>query len=166
MPPCSCVPTPPSRQLSGFLPLLGLLTDLYGGDTAPAPVPDCQRPDAAVQMAAVSIWTHLQKKAQSDHVELPVRLPATLQPRHDLLRQLANMGRPTSLERDFRLALVCNAFSTHPEQMQRHLNVLTEAIQVRHAGGGGGLLKLRESAGVRCGTRNTELAGEVHDKSR
>ncbi|XP_037090079.1 mediator of RNA polymerase II transcription subunit 23-like isoform X3 [Pollicipes pollicipes] len=117
------------NALAGFLPLLGLLTYLYGADSTPIPVPDCSRPDAAVQMAAVSIWTHLQKKAQADHVELPVRLPAALQPRHELLHQLVNMGRPASLERDFRLALVCNAFSTHADQMQRHLNVLTEAIQ-------------------------------------
>ncbi|XP_043213331.1 mediator of RNA polymerase II transcription subunit 23-like isoform X1 [Amphibalanus amphitrite] len=109
------------NALSGFLPLLGLLKDLYAADAGAAPVPDWKRADAAIQMAAVSIWTHLQKKAQAEKVELPMRaLPTALQPRLELLHQLAAMGRPTALERDFRLALVCNV-----ENMQ---NVLTEAI--------------------------------------
>ncbi|OXA58541.1 Mediator of RNA polymerase II transcription subunit 23 [Folsomia candida] len=117
------------NPLSDFLPVLRLYDVLYP-EKDPLPVPDMTKPVATAQLSATCIWIHILKKAQGENQTLPRPLPSTLKTQYDYLQSLV---QPSSSQiplqvNDYRVALLCNAYSTNQEHFSRPMAALVEAI--------------------------------------
>ncbi|OXA45173.1 Mediator of RNA polymerase II transcription subunit 23 [Folsomia candida] len=119
------------NPLSDFLPVLRLYDVLYP-EKEPLPVPDMTKPVATAQMSATCIWIHILKKAQGENQTLPRPLPSTLKNQYDYLQ---SMVQPSSSQiplqvndHCYRVALLCNAYSTNQEHFSRPMAALVEAI--------------------------------------
>ncbi|XP_014240192.1 mediator of RNA polymerase II transcription subunit 23 [Cimex lectularius] len=119
------------NSLSSFLPVLKLFDLLYP-EKEPLPVPDYTKPICIHQLSIVCIWIHLLKKAQSDHVNIPRPVPNSLKLQHEFLQHLVanNMGS------DYKIAILCNAYSTNSDYFNRPMAALVETIIGNQKGGG------------------------------
>jgi mediator of RNA polymerase II transcription subunit 23 len=69
-------------QLSTFLPVLRLYDLLYPEKDS-LPVPDYNKAICTHQMAVTSIWIHLLKKAQLEHINVQRPIPNALKVHHE-----------------------------------------------------------------------------------
>lgn len=81
-------------------------------------------------MAMTCIWIHLLKKAQSENANLQWPVPHKLKVHHEFLQHLV-MPSNTQLcmGSDYRIALLCNAYSTNQEYFSRPMAALVDTIQ-------------------------------------
>ncbi|XP_065161273.1 mediator of RNA polymerase II transcription subunit 23 [Atheta coriaria] len=113
------------NPLSNFLPVLRLYQLLFPDDEPPLPVPDFNQPQCTRQMAMTCIWIHLTKKASSEgHPAWAI--PPRLRAHHDFLQHLAP---PLAMGPDYRIALLCNAYSTNQDYFSKPMAALVETIQ-------------------------------------
>lgn len=116
------------NPLSDFLPVMKLYDLLYP-ERDVLPIPDVTRPTCTHQMAATCIWVHLMRKAQSEQVFLQRALPQALHGHLEFLQQcLMNNSMPMTMTSDFKIALLCNAYSTNQEYFPRPMGILVETI--------------------------------------
>ncbi|KAK6627240.1 Mediator of RNA polymerase II transcription subunit 23 [Polyplax serrata] len=116
-------------KLSNFLPVLKLYDLLYP-EKEPLPVPDVNKAVCTHQMAMTCIWIHLLKKAQADHLNIQRPIPLTLKIHHEFLQHLVQPNNSLGLcmGADYRIALLCNAYSTNQEYFTRPMAALVETI--------------------------------------
>ncbi|KAJ4431363.1 Mediator of RNA polymerase II transcription subunit 23 [Periplaneta americana] len=116
------------NPLNNFLPVLKLYDLLYP-EKEPLAVPDFNKALCTHQMAMTCIWIHLLKKAQLDHMNIHRPIPHTLKVHHEFLQHLV-MPNNTGLcmGSDYRIALLCNAYSTNQEYFSRPMAALVETI--------------------------------------
>jgi mediator of RNA polymerase II transcription subunit 23 len=98
------------------------LFDVLYPEKEPLPVPDMAKSIATAQLSAACIWIHILKKAQGENVTLSRPLPAILKKQYDYLQNLAHptSSQPNLNMSDFRIALLCNAYSTNQEHFSRY----------------------------------------------
>ncbi|CAG0886018.1 unnamed protein product [Darwinula stevensoni] len=117
-----------TNPLSDFLPVLKLYDLLYP-EREPLPVPDVNDPLSCHQMAPVCIWIHLMKKAQLEGVSVHRPLPIALKTHHEYLQHFVlNNSPPLTVGTDYRVALLCNAFSTNQEYFPRPMGALVDSL--------------------------------------
>lgn len=115
------------NPLSNFLPVLRLYELLFPENEPPLPVPDFNQPQCTRQMAMICIWIHLTQKAESA-ITLPI--PAKLRPHYDFLQHLIPPNNAAlSMGNDFRVVLLCNAYSTNKDYFTKPMAALVETIQ-------------------------------------
>uniref|UniRef100_A0A7G3ABS6 Mediator of RNA polymerase II transcription subunit 23 n=1 Tax=Lutzomyia longipalpis TaxID=7200 RepID=A0A7G3ABS6_LUTLO len=117
------------NPLSNFLPVLKLYDILYP-EREPLPVPDFNKPYCTRQMAPTCIWIHLLKKAQSDQINIHRQIPNALKNHHEFLQELVLPSNTSvlSMGSDFRIALLCNAYSTNQDYFSRPMAALVDTI--------------------------------------
>lgn len=117
------------NPLANFSPVLRLYDILYT-EREPLPVPDLNKSSCTYQMAATCIWIHLMKKAQSEHINFHRPLPRALTNHYDFLHRLGmpNTTNALTMGNDFRIALLCNAYSTNQEYFSRPMAALMDTI--------------------------------------
>ncbi|XP_065086456.1 mediator of RNA polymerase II transcription subunit 23 [Ochlerotatus camptorhynchus] len=117
------------NSITNFLPILKLYDILYP-EKEPLPVPDYNNPLCTHQMAPTCIWIHLLKRAQSEHYNINRPIPTALKLHHEFLQHLVMPNNNTTLcmGSDYRLALLCNAYSTNPDYFSRPMAALIETI--------------------------------------
>ncbi|XP_050360927.1 mediator of RNA polymerase II transcription subunit 23 isoform X2 [Nymphalis io] len=114
------------NPLSNFLPIIKLHELLYP-EKEPLPVPDCTRAHCTHQMAVVCIWMHLLKKAESEHKTMT--MPQNLKVQYEFLQHLMTSNNtPTLMGSDYRIALLCNAYSTNQEYYSRPMGIIIETL--------------------------------------
>ncbi|XP_055535725.1 mediator of RNA polymerase II transcription subunit 23 [Wyeomyia smithii] len=137
------------NSISNFLPILKLYDILYP-EKEPLPVPDYNRPYCTHQMAPTCIWIHLLKRAQSEHYNINRPIPTALKLHHEFLQHLVmpNNNATLCMGSDYRIALLCNAYSTNQELFSRPMAALIETIlgNPKNQSGAGGT-----SAGTSAG---------------
>ncbi|MGH0134284.1 UNVERIFIED_CONTAM: hypothetical protein FKN15_009540 [Acipenser sinensis] len=90
------------------------------------PVPDINKPQSTHAFAMTCIWIHLNRKAQNDNSKLQIPIPHSLKLHHEFLQQSL---RNKSLQMtDYKIALLCNAYSTNSECFTLPMGVLVETI--------------------------------------
>ncbi|GJQ71180.1 putative mediator of RNA polymerase II transcription subunit [Trypoxylus dichotomus] len=119
------------NPLSNFLPVLKLYELLFPEDEPPLPVPDVSQPQCTRQMAMTCIWIHLTKKAQLEQANLPAwSVPAKLRAHHEFLQLLVPPGNASlAMGQDYRIALLCNAYSTNQDYFSKPMAALVETVQ-------------------------------------
>ncbi|KAL3868089.1 hypothetical protein ACJMK2_040926 [Sinanodonta woodiana] len=120
------------NPLTDFLPVLKLYDLLYP-DSAPLQPPDISKAQSTHAMASTCIWIHLNKKAQTDKVRLLRPIPNALRDHLNSLREHLeslnqNQSKLTLPGNDYRIALLCNAYSTNPEHFNLPMGLLVESI--------------------------------------
>ncbi|XP_039763756.1 mediator of RNA polymerase II transcription subunit 23 [Pararge aegeria] len=114
------------NPLANFLPIIKLYELLYP-EKEPLPVPDCARAHCTHQMAVVCIWMHLLKKAESELKTMT--LPQNLKVQYEYLQHLmTSSNTPTIMGSDYRIALLCNAYSTNQEYYSRPMGIIIESL--------------------------------------
>jgi len=116
------------NPLSNFLPVLKLYDLLYP-EKEPLPVPDYTQALCTHQMAITCIWIHLLKKAQTEpctNIHRPI--PHTLKVHHEFLQHLVMPNASLCMGSDYRIALLCNAYSTNQEYFSRPMAALVDTI--------------------------------------
>uniref|UniRef100_A0A673KK54 Mediator of RNA polymerase II transcription subunit 23 n=1 Tax=Sinocyclocheilus rhinocerous TaxID=307959 RepID=A0A673KK54_9TELE len=103
------------NALADFLPVMKLFDLLYPEKEC-IPVPDINKPQSTHAFAMTCIWIHLNRKAQNDNSKLQIPIPHSLKLHHDL---------PMT---DYKIALLCNAYSTNSECFTLPMGVLVETI--------------------------------------
>ncbi|ROL44013.1 Mediator of RNA polymerase II transcription subunit 23 [Anabarilius grahami] len=110
------------NALADFLPVMKLFDLLYPEKEC-IPVPDINKPQSTHAFAMTCIWIHLNRKAQN---ELQIPIPHSLKLHHEFLQQsLRNKSLPMT---DYKIALLCNAYSTNSECFTLPMGVLVETI--------------------------------------
>uniref|UniRef100_A0A287D8Q6 Mediator of RNA polymerase II transcription subunit 23 n=1 Tax=Ictidomys tridecemlineatus TaxID=43179 RepID=A0A287D8Q6_ICTTR len=90
------------------------------------PVPDINKPQSTHAFAMTCIWIHLNRKAQNDNSTLQIPIPHSLKFHHEFLQQSL---RNKSLQmNDYKIALLCNAYSTNSECFTLPMGALVETI--------------------------------------
>ncbi|XP_072689989.1 mediator of RNA polymerase II transcription subunit 23 isoform X7 [Canis lupus baileyi] len=90
------------------------------------PVPDINKPQSTHAFAMTCIWIHLNRKAQNDNSKLQIPIPHSLKLHHEFLQQSL---RNKSLQmNDYKIALLCNAYSTNSECFTLPMGALVETI--------------------------------------
>nr|XP_023028639.1 mediator of RNA polymerase II transcription subunit 23 [Leptinotarsa decemlineata] len=118
------------NPLSNFLPVLRLYELLYPEQEQPLPVPDFNQPQCTRQMATTCIWIHLTKKAQAELVNITWPVPTKLRAHHDFLQHLVPPSNAAlAMGNDYRIALLCNAYSTNQDYFSKPMAALVETIQ-------------------------------------
>lgn len=118
------------NPLSNFLPVLRLYELLFPEQEPPLPVPDFNQPQCTRQMAMTCIWIHLTKKAQAEQSSITWPVPVKLRTHHDFLQHLVPPNNTAlAMGNDYRIALLCNAFSTNQEYFSKPMAALVETIQ-------------------------------------
>uniref|UniRef100_A0AAY4E3H4 Mediator of RNA polymerase II transcription subunit 23 n=1 Tax=Denticeps clupeoides TaxID=299321 RepID=A0AAY4E3H4_9TELE len=113
------------NALADFLPVMKLFDLLYPEKEC-IPVPDINKPQSTHAFAMTCIWIHLNRKAQSDNSKLQIPIPHSLKLHHEFLQQsLRNKSLPMT---DYKIALLCNAYSTNSECFTLPMGVLVETI--------------------------------------
>lgn len=115
------------------------------------PVPDINKPQSTHSFAMTCIWIHLNRKAQNDNSKLQIPIPHSLKLHHEYeqspshacppspssstlmhcggLRFLQQSLRNKTLGMsDYKIALLCNAYSTNSECFTLPMGVLVETI--------------------------------------
>lgn len=119
------------------------------------PVPDINKPQSTHSFAMTCIWIHLNRKAQNDNSKLQIPIPHSLKLHHEyvftkicqpispnweLPQQTLLFSLPSvrflqqSLRNktlgmsDYKIALLCNAYSTNSECFTLPMGVLVETI--------------------------------------
>ncbi|XP_033644723.1 mediator of RNA polymerase II transcription subunit 23-like [Asterias rubens] len=112
------------NPLSDFFPVLKLF-DIFFPEKEPLPVPDISHPQCTHSLAMACIWIHLTRKAQSDKVSLQRPALPSLKLHLEFLQQSYNC---TNLPlTDYRIAMLCNAYSTSTDMFPRPMAVLVES---------------------------------------
>nr|KAG5705861.1 hypothetical protein BaRGS_030751 [Batillaria attramentaria] len=111
------------NPISDFLPVLKLYDLLYD-DKEVIPMPDITRASATHALASTCIWIHLNKKAENDKLSRPI--PYGLRDHLDFLKQTLNMKYIST--NDYKIALLCNAYSTDTDYFARPMGHLLESI--------------------------------------
>ncbi|TSO15222.1 Mediator of RNA polymerase II transcription subunit 23 [Bagarius yarrelli] len=120
------------NALADFLPVMKLFDLLYPEKEC-IPVPDINKPQSTHSFAMTCIWIHLNRKAQTPDPQTPtaksklqIPIPHSLKLHHEFLQQsLRNKSLPMT---DYKIALLCNAYSTNPECFTLPMGVLVETI--------------------------------------
>uniref|UniRef100_A0A4W4GP85 Mediator of RNA polymerase II transcription subunit 23 n=1 Tax=Electrophorus electricus TaxID=8005 RepID=A0A4W4GP85_ELEEL len=113
------------NALADFLPVMKLFDLLYPEKEC-IPVPDINKPQSTHAFAMTCIWIHLNRKAQSDNSKLQIPIPHSLKLHHEFLQQsLRSKSLPMT---DYKIALLCNAYSTNSECFTLPMGVLVETI--------------------------------------
>ncbi|KAL1770137.1 mediator of RNA polymerase II transcription subunit 23 isoform X2 [Sigmodon hispidus] len=113
------------NALADFLPVMKLFDLLYPEKEC-IPVPDINKPQSTHAFAMTCIWIHLNKKAQNDDTNLQIPIPHSLKLHHEFLQQSL---RNKSLQmNDYKIALLCNAYSTNSECFTLPMGALVETI--------------------------------------
>ncbi|KAM9316933.1 mediator of RNA polymerase II transcription subunit 23 isoform 7-T7 [Gastrophryne carolinensis] len=113
------------NALADFLPVMKLFDLLYPEKEC-IPVPDITKPQSTHSFAMTCIWIHLNRKAQNDNSKLQIPIPHSLKLHHEFLQQSL---RNKSLQmNDYKIALLCNAYSTNSECFTLPMGVLVETI--------------------------------------
>jgi len=116
------------NMLADFLPVLRLYDLLYPEMEA-IPVPDISLCKSATSMAITCIWIHLQRKAQTDQIRLQRAIPPALKNHLDFLQSFAKKSGKLSLPTtDYRICLLCNAYSTNPDVFTTPMSHLIKTI--------------------------------------
>lgn len=115
------------NPLTNFLPVLRLYDLLYP-EKEPLPVPDYNKAICTHQMAMTCIWIHLLKKAQSDHLNIQRPVPNALKVQHEFLQSLVVTNTNLCMGTDYRIALLCNAYSTNQDYFSRPMAALVDTI--------------------------------------
>ncbi|KAJ8305857.1 hypothetical protein KUTeg_016402 [Tegillarca granosa] len=113
------------NPLKDFLPVMKLYDLLYS-DTSAIPMPDVNKSQSTHAVASTCIWIHLNKKAQTDKVKLCRPIPFALHEHMEYLKQSLN-NKNLSLN-DYKIALLCNAYSTNNEFFNLPMGKLVESI--------------------------------------
>ncbi|KAJ8957543.1 hypothetical protein NQ318_020582 [Aromia moschata] len=118
------------NPLSNFLPVLRLYELLFPEQEPPLPVPDFNQPQCTRQMAMTCIWIHLTKKAQAEQANITWPVPSKLRTHHDFLQHLVPPNNAAlAMGNDYRIALLCNAYSTNQDYFSKPMAALVETIQ-------------------------------------
>ncbi|XP_059556329.1 mediator of RNA polymerase II transcription subunit 23 isoform X6 [Myotis daubentonii] len=113
------------NALADFLPVMKLFDLLYPEKEC-IPVPDINKPQSTHAFAMTCIWIHLNRKAQNDNSKLQIPIPHSLNLHHEFLQQSL---RNKSLQmNDYKIALLCNAYSTNSECFTLPMGALVETI--------------------------------------
>uniref|UniRef100_A0A6Q2Y1C4 Mediator of RNA polymerase II transcription subunit 23 n=1 Tax=Esox lucius TaxID=8010 RepID=A0A6Q2Y1C4_ESOLU len=113
------------NALADFLPVMKLFDLLYPEKEC-IPVPDISKPQSTHAFAMTCIWIHLNRKAQNDNSKLQIPIPHSLKLHHEFLQQsLRNKSLGMT---DYKIALLCNAYSTNSECFTLPMGVLVETI--------------------------------------
>uniref|UniRef100_F7IEL2 Mediator of RNA polymerase II transcription subunit 23 n=2 Tax=Callithrix jacchus TaxID=9483 RepID=F7IEL2_CALJA len=113
------------NALADFLPVMKLFDLLYP-EKEYIPVPDINKPQSTHAFAMTCIWIHLNRKAQNDNSKLQIPIPHSLRLHHEFLQQSL---RNKSLQmNDYKIALLCNAYSTNSECFTLPMGALVETI--------------------------------------
>ncbi|KAK1889511.1 Mediator of RNA polymerase II transcription subunit 23 [Dissostichus eleginoides] len=113
------------NALADFLPVMKLFDLLYPEKEC-IPVSDINKPQSTHSFAMTCIWIHLNRKAQNDNSKLQIPIPHSLKLHHEFLQQsLRNKNLGMS---DYKIALLCNAYSTNSECFTLPMGVLVETI--------------------------------------
>uniref|UniRef100_A0A1A8G974 Mediator of RNA polymerase II transcription subunit 23 n=1 Tax=Nothobranchius korthausae TaxID=1143690 RepID=A0A1A8G974_9TELE len=113
------------NALADFLPVMKLFDLLYPEKEC-IQVPDINKPQSTHSFAMTCIWIHLNRKAQNDNSKLQIPIPHSLKLHHEFLQQsLRNKSLGMS---DYKIALLCNAYSTNSECFTLPMGVLVETI--------------------------------------
>ncbi|CAH4038427.1 mediator of RNA polymerase II transcription subunit 23 isoform X1 [Pieris brassicae] len=114
------------NPLSTFLPIIKLHELLYP-EKEPIPVPDCTKAYCTHQLAVLCIWMHLLKKAESEHKTMV--MPQNLKLQYEFLQHLMSSNNvPSLIGSDYRIALLCNAYSTNQEFFARPMGIMIETL--------------------------------------
>lgn len=124
------------NALNDFLPIMKLYDILYP-ETEAIPVPDITKPGCTHTLSAASIWIHLMKKAESEseRSKLNRPLPVALTLHYDFLQETMSSNEPFSRD-DYRISLICNAYSTNQDCFSRPMTYLVESVQKSVTGNG------------------------------
>ncbi|KAL1517084.1 hypothetical protein ABEB36_000893 [Hypothenemus hampei] len=119
------------HPLSTFMPVIKLYELLFSGEDMPLPVPDFSQSQCTRQMAMICIWLHLMRKAQCEQTKVNWPLPARLRSHHEFLQHLLPPNNTSfGTVNDYRVALLCNAYSTNnSESYALPMTALIEAIK-------------------------------------
>ncbi|KAL8625637.1 hypothetical protein ACOMHN_043912 [Nucella lapillus] len=112
------------NPITDFLPVLKLYDLLYD-DKEVIPVPDITKASATHALASTCIWIHLNKKAENDKLSRPI--PYGLREHQEFLKQTLTV-KTTISTNDYKIALLCNAYSTDTEYFARPMGHLLESI--------------------------------------
>lgn len=113
------------NPLEDFLPVMKLYDLLYP-EVDMIPVPDINKPLCTLKMAATCIWIHLSKKALGEKVPLQRPVPRALTGHIDFLKQC--LAIKTLTMSDYKIALLCNAYSTNSDYFVPPMTVFVETI--------------------------------------
>lgn len=116
------------NTLSQFLCLIKLYDLLYP-EKEPLPVPDISDCSCTHQMAACCIWIHFFIKADDEKTSLHRPIPPAMRGQHSFIQHLLPMKLLPTKGCDYRLALLCNAFSNHKEHFTRPMASLVDSIK-------------------------------------
>lgn len=120
------------NPLSDFLPVLRLYDLLYP-DNSTVALPDITKASSTHTVAATCIWIHLNKKAQTDKAQLQRPIPFALRDHLDALRDHLESLKQSVTNRglsanDYKIPLLCNAYSTNTELFNLPMSILVESI--------------------------------------
>ncbi|XP_034947212.1 mediator of RNA polymerase II transcription subunit 23 [Chelonus insularis] len=115
------------NPLANFLPVLKLYDLLYP-EKEPLPLPDCNQALCTHQMAITCIWIHLLRKAQSEHANIHRPIPNALKTQYEFLQHLVMPSTSLCMGTDYRIALLCNAYSTYQEYFSRPMATLVDTV--------------------------------------
>ncbi|XP_074752434.1 mediator of RNA polymerase II transcription subunit 23 isoform X8 [Athene noctua] len=113
------------NALADFLPVMKLFDLLYPEKEC-IPVPDINKPQSTHAFAMTCIWIHLNRKAHSDNSKLQIPIPHSLKHHHEFLQQ--SLRNKNLQMNDYKIALLCNAYSTNSECFTLPMGVLVETI--------------------------------------
>uniref|UniRef100_A0A3Q2TKP9 Mediator of RNA polymerase II transcription subunit 23 n=1 Tax=Fundulus heteroclitus TaxID=8078 RepID=A0A3Q2TKP9_FUNHE len=113
------------NALADFLPVMKLFDLLYPEKEC-IPVPDISKPQSTHSFAMTCIWIHLNRKAQNDNSKLQIPIPHSLKLHHEFLQQ--SVRNKTLGMTDYKIALLCNAYSTNSDCFSLPMGVLVETI--------------------------------------
>ncbi|KAM9839929.1 mediator of RNA polymerase II transcription subunit 23 isoform 6-T6 [Aulostomus maculatus] len=113
------------NALADFLPVMKLFDLLYPEKEC-IPVPDINKPQSTHSFAMTCIWIHLNRKAQNDNSKLQIPIPHSLKLHHEFLQQ--SLRNKTLGMADYKIALLCNAYSTNSECFTLPMGALVETI--------------------------------------
>ncbi|XP_064625436.1 mediator of RNA polymerase II transcription subunit 23-like [Lineus longissimus] len=115
------------NPLQDFLPVMKLYDLLYP-EKEDLPIPDVNKAYSTNAMAVTCIWIHLNKKAQNEKVKLQRPVPMTLKAHTDFLLQSLHSNSKSLPMTDYRIALLCNAYSTNTDFFALPMGILVETI--------------------------------------
>ncbi|XP_014210784.1 mediator of RNA polymerase II transcription subunit 23-like isoform X2 [Copidosoma floridanum] len=115
------------KPIAIFLPIFKL-HDLLYPEKESLPVPNLNNLACTHQMAAVSIWIHLLKKTHTDHSNIHRFIPHNLKTHHEFIQHMALQNTSLCMGSDYRITLLCNAYSTCNDLFTRPMAVLVESV--------------------------------------
>ncbi|XP_066249832.1 mediator of RNA polymerase II transcription subunit 23 [Euwallacea similis] len=131
------------HPLAMFMPVIKLCDLLFPEQDLPLPVPDFSQPQCTRQMAMICIWIHFftKKPAHFEQTKINWPLPTRLRSHHEFLQHLLPPNSTSfGMGNDYRIALLCNAYSTNnnSECFSIPMAAFLDAIKVTPKPGPGG----------------------------